>query len=100
MGDPLVEGSRRWRVLWAHYEAEELRVYYRSTIRPDTARRLAVDLLASGRVPPMQGNLFIPVPPRTRPVLQRFWGSVCQHDETCYLTLFIDDRCLLVPLTR
>ena len=66
----------------------------------DTARRLVVDLLASGRVPPMQGNLFIPVPPRTRPVLQRFWWSVCQHDETCYLTLFIDDRCLLVPLTR
>jgi hypothetical protein len=72
-------------------------VHYRATICPDTARRLVVDLLASGRVPPMQGNLFIPVPPRTRPVLQRFWGTVRQHDDTDYLTLFINDCCLLFP---
>ena len=31
------------------------------------------------------------------PLLQRFWGTVCQCDETVYLILFINDRCLVLP---
>src|SRR5260370_22577166 len=54
VGDPVVEGGSRWRVLWVHHEAEELRVHYRGTIPRETARHVALDLLASGRVPPMQ----------------------------------------------
>ncbi len=55
MGNPLVEGSRRWNAL-IHYEAEELRVHYRATIPRDTARHVVLDLLASGRVPPDAGH--------------------------------------------
>ncbi len=81
-----------------HHETEELRVHYRTTIPRETARRVVVDLLASGRVPPMQALLLVS-PPGCRPLLQRFWGTVCWHGESVYLTLFIDDRCLLVPLS-
>jgi len=31
-----------------------------------------------------------------RPVLQRFWGTACRRDETVYLILFINDRCLVL----
>jgi len=33
--------------------------------------------------------------PRSQPELQRFWGTVRRHDETCYLTLFVN--CLVFP---
>ncbi len=97
MGDPVVEGGRRWRVLWVHHEAEELRVHYRATIPRETARHVVRDLLASGRVPPVQATLPGTPLPRSQPELQRFWGTVRRHDETCYLTLFINDCCLLFP---
>jgi len=32
------------------------------------------------------------------PLLQRFWGTVCQC-ETVYLILFINDRCLVLALS-
>ncbi len=54
MGDPRVADGRRWGVLWVHHEAEELCVHYRVTISEMTARHVVVDLLASGRVLPMQ----------------------------------------------
>jgi hypothetical protein len=50
VGDPRVAQRRRWRVLWVHHEAEELRVHYRETIPEMTARHVIVDLLASGQV--------------------------------------------------
>ena len=99
MGDPLIGGSRCWRVLWVHYGAEELRVHHRAMIPSETARAVVVDLLASGRVPPMQGTLLTTPPPRSRPILQRFWGAACQHGDAVYLALFIDDRCLLLPFS-
>jgi hypothetical protein len=34
------------------------------------------------------------------PLLQRFWGTVCQCDETVYLILFINDRCLVLAGDR
>jgi hypothetical protein len=57
VGDPVVEGGSRWRVLWVHHEAEELGVHYGATIPRETARHVVLDLLASGRVPPMQATL-------------------------------------------
>jgi hypothetical protein len=98
VGDPRVEEDRRWGLLWVHYEIEELRVHYRTTIPRETARHVVVDLLASGRVPPppMQALLLVS-PPGCRPLLQRFWGTVCRRGESVYLTLFIDDCCLLLP---
>ena len=54
MGNPIVEGGSRWRVLWVHHEAEELRVHYR--IPGETARHVVLDLLASGHVPPTQAD--------------------------------------------
>jgi hypothetical protein len=47
VGDPRVAQGRRWRGLWVHHEAEELRVHYRETIPEMTARHVIVDLLAS-----------------------------------------------------
>ena len=46
MGDPLVEGSRRWNVLWVHYEAEELRIHHRATIPSDETRAVVMTLLS------------------------------------------------------
>ena len=43
MGDPRVAQGRRWRVLWVHHEAEELRVHYRETIPEMIARHVIVD---------------------------------------------------------
>jgi hypothetical protein len=37
-----------------------------------------------------------PLPP-SHPELQRFWETVRRHDETCNLTLVINDCCLLFP---
>ena len=84
-------------MLWVHHEAEELRVHYRATIPRETARHVVLDLLASGRVPPMQATRPGTPLPRWQPELQRFWGTVRRHDETCYLTLVINGCCLLFP---
>lgn len=100
MGDTRVDGSRRWDVLWVHYEAEELRVHHRTTIPSDEARAVVMAVLASGRVPPMQATRLGLQRPSARSLLQRFWGTVCQHDETVYLILFINDRCLVLALPR
>ena len=100
MGDPVVEGGSRWRVLWVHHEAEELRVHYRATIAPDEARAVVTALLASGRVPPLQATLVGIQPPGARPPLERFWGTVCQHEERIYLILLINDRCLVLALSE
>ena len=97
MGDTRVEGRRRWAVLWVHYEAEELRVHHRTTIAPEDARAMVMSLLASGRVPPPPPLLDLQRP-GAQPLLQRFWGTVSQPDETAYLILFINDRCLLLAL--
>ena len=99
MGDPLVEGRRRWNTLWVHYEAEELRVHHRASIPSDEARAVVMTLLASGRVPPMQATLLGIQRSGAPPLLQRFWGTVCQHEETVYLILFINDRCLVLALS-
>ena len=56
MDDPRVAEGRRWRVLWVHHEAEELRVHYRETIPEMTARHVIVDLLASGQVARMNAG--------------------------------------------
>jgi hypothetical protein len=81
-----------------HYEAEELRVHDRETIPEMTARHVIVDLLASGQVARMNAGWFAR-PPGSRPTLQRFWGTVCQDGEAVYLVLFLNDRCLLLPLS-
>jgi hypothetical protein len=99
VGDPVVEEGRRWRELWIHYQAEELRVHHRATIPADDARAVVVTLLASGRVPPLQATLFDTEYPAARPVLQRFWGTACRRNETVYLILFINERCLVLALS-
>ena len=38
--------------------------------------------------------------PGSRPMLQRFWGTVCQDGEAAYLALFLNSRGLLLPLLR
>ena len=76
MGDPVVEEGRRWRELWIHDQAEELRVHHRAMIPRETARHVVLDLLVSGRVPPMQATLPETPLPRSQPELQRFWGTV------------------------
>jgi hypothetical protein len=97
--DPRVADGRRWGVLWVHHEAEELRVHYRATIPEMTARHVVVNLLASGQVARMKAERLV-----TRlgpqPMLQRFWGTVCQDGEAAYLALFFNSRCLLLPLSR
>ena len=87
-------------MFWIHHEAEELRVHHRTTIPAEDARALVVMLLASGRVPPLQAPLFDIDCTAARPVLQRFWGTACRRDETVYLILFINDRCLVLALSR
>ena len=99
MGDPVVEEGRRWRELWIHYQAEELRVHHRTAIPADDARALVVTLLASGRVPPLQATLFDIESAAARPGLQRFWGTACRRDEVVYLILFINERCLVLALS-
>jgi hypothetical protein len=86
-------------VFWIHHEAEELRVHHRTTIPPEDARALVVTLLASGRVPPLQATLLGIQLSGAPPLLQRFWGTVCQHEKTVYLILFINDRCLVLALS-
>jgi hypothetical protein len=100
VGDPRVAESRRWRVLWVHHETEELRVHYRAPIPEMTARRVIVDLLASGQVARMNARWLVTRPPGSRPTLQRFWGTVGQDGEAAYLALFLNSRCLLLPLSR
>ncbi len=85
-------------MLWVHHEAEELRVHYRATIPEMTARHVVVDLLASGRVARIKAGLLV-TRPGSRPMLQRFWGTVCQDGEAAYLALFLNSRCLLLPLS-
>jgi hypothetical protein len=99
VGDPRLAEPRRWGVFWMHHEAEELRVHHRATIPADAARALVVTLLASGRVPPMQGTLFDIESAPARPVLQRFWGTACRCGEAVYLILFINERCLVLALS-
>jgi hypothetical protein len=81
VGDTRVDGSRRWDVLWVHYEAEELRVHHRTTIPSDEARAVVMALLASGRVPPVQPTLLDLEQPGAQPLLQRFWATGYQHHE-------------------
>ena len=100
MDDARLDEDRRWGVFWIHHEAEELRVHHRATIPADEARALVVTLLASGRVPPLQATLLGIEDAAPRPVLQRFWGTACRRDETVYLILFINDRCLVLALSR
>ncbi len=83
-----------------HHEAEELRVHHRTTIPAEEARALVVMLLASGRVPPLPATFFDIESTAARPVLQRFWGTACRRDEVVYLILFINDRCLVLVLSR
>jgi len=98
VGDQVVEEGRRWRELWIHYQAEELRVHHRATIAPDEARAVVTALLASGRVPPQQPPLLGIQLPGARPLLERFWG-IRQHEARVYLILFINDRCLVLALS-
>jgi hypothetical protein len=98
VGDARLDEPRRWGVFWIHHEAEELRVHHRTTIPADDARALVVTLLASGRVPPLQGTLDVESAP-ARPVLQRFWGTACRRDAVDYLILFINERCLVLALS-
>jgi len=100
VGDPRLDELRRWGVFWIHHEAEELRVHHRTTIPPEDARALVMTLLASGRVPPLQATLVDLEYTAARPVLQRFWGTACRRDEVVYLILFINDRCLVLALSR
>jgi hypothetical protein len=100
VGHPRVAQGRRWRVLWVHHEAEELRVHYRATIPEMTARHVIVDLLASGQVARMNAGWLVTRPPGSRPTLPRFWGTVCQDGEAAYLALFLNSRGLLLPLSR
>ncbi len=74
MGDPVVEGGRRWRVLWVHHEAEELRVQDRAPIPRETAP-LSFDLLASGRVPPNRAATRKGKPAAGRQMLRRLLES-------------------------
>jgi len=96
VGDPRLGEPRRWGVFWIHHEAEELRVHHRASIPADDARTLVVTLLASGRVPPLQATLFDIESAAARPGLQRFWGTACLRDDTVYLILFINERCLVL----
>jgi hypothetical protein len=100
VGDPRLDELRRWGVFWIHHEAEELRVHHRATIPAEEARAVVVTLLASGRVPPLQATLFDIEHTAARPILQRFWGTACRRDDTVYLILFINDRCLVLALSR
>ena len=100
MGDAHVDERRRWGVVWVHHQAEELRVHHRATIAPEAVRAMVVAVLASRRVPPMQAPLPSVSLSGSRPFLRRFWSRVCQHDETVYLILFLNDQCLVLAPSR
>ncbi len=74
-------------------------MHHRATIPADDARALVVTVLASGRVPPLQATLFDIESAAARPGLQRFWGTACLRDDTVYLILFINERCLVLALS-
>jgi hypothetical protein len=46
----------------------------------------------------MNAGWLVTRPPGSQPTRQRFWGTVCQDGETAYVVLFLNDRCLLLPL--
>ena len=71
----------------------------RATIPEMAARHVVVDL-ASGQVARMSARWLVTRPPGSRPTLQRFWGTVGQPAEAAYLALFMNDRGLLLPLSR
>ncbi len=71
----------------------------RATIPEMTARHVVVNLLASGQVARMNAGWLVTRSPGSRPTLQRFWGTVCQDGEAAHLLLFLNDRCLLLPLS-
>jgi hypothetical protein len=73
VGDTRVDGSRRWDILWVHYEAEELRVHHRTTMPSDEARAVGMAVLASGRVPPLQATRLGLQRP-SAPALRRAWA--------------------------
>ena len=85
MDAPRVAESRRWRVLWVHHAAEELRIHDRATF---------VDLLPSGQVAQLNVGWLVAWQPDSRPPLQRFWGTVGQEGEAAYRALFIKAMCL------
>ena len=87
-------------VLWVHHEVEELRVHYRATIPEMTARHVVVNLLASGQVARMKAARLVTRPHGSRPMLQRFWGTLCQDGEAASLAFFLNSRRLLMPLLR
>jgi len=62
----------------------------------EEVRALVVALLAAGRIPPLQATLLAIQRPGAQPLLQRFWATVCQHNEIVYLILLINDRCLVL----
>jgi hypothetical protein len=99
VGHPRVAQGRRWRVLWVHHEVEELRVYYRATIPETTARHVVVHLLAPGPVVRMKAGRLV-TRPGSRPMLQRFWGTVCQTARRPTWLSSSNSRCLLLPLSR
>jgi hypothetical protein len=66
VGDPRAAQGRRWRVLWLHHDAKELRVHYRATIPEMTARHVIVDLPASGQVARMNAGWLVTRPPGSR----------------------------------
>ena len=74
-------------------------MHYRAPIPEMTARHVVVDLLASGRVARIKAGLLV-TRPGSRPMLQRFRGTVCKDGESAYLALFVNSRCLLLPLSR
>jgi hypothetical protein len=74
-------------------------VHYRATIPEMTARHVVVNLLASGQVARMKAGRLV-TRPCSRPMLQRFWGTVCQDGEAAYLALFLNSRRLLLLLSR
>jgi hypothetical protein len=82
-------------VLWVHHEAEEVRAHDRATIPEMTARHVIGDLLASGQVARMNAGWLWARGQRS----SRFWGTVRQDGEAAYLVLFLNDRCLLLPLS-
>ena len=73
-------------------------MHHRATIAPDEARAVVTALLASGPSPPQPPLLSLHLP-GVRPLLERFWGTVRQHEARVYLILFINDRCLVLVLS-
>jgi hypothetical protein len=58
------------------------------------------DLLAYRQVARKNAGGWVTRPSGSRPTRQRFWGTVCQAGEAADLALFMNDRCLLLPLSR